>query len=48
MPDPLLILTATAYEQQRLRDSLQQATTQRLGHRVWVCGMIGISPVVLD
>ncbi|MCY3871589.1 MAG: futalosine hydrolase [Gemmatimonadetes bacterium] len=47
MPDPLLVLTATAYEQQRLRDSLQQATTQRWGHRVWVRGMIGIRPVVL-
>ena len=47
MPDPLLILTATAYEQQRLCDSLQQVTTQRLGHRAWVRGMIGIRPVVL-
>ena len=47
MPDPLLILTATAYEQQRLRDSLQQVTKQRIGYRVWVRGMIGIRPVVL-
>ncbi len=47
MPDPLFILTATAYEQQCLRDSLQQVTTQRIGHRAWVRGMIGINPVVL-
>ena len=47
MPDPLLILTATAYEQQRLRDSLQEVATQRIGHRIWVRGMIGIRPVVL-
>ena len=47
MPAPLIILSATAYEQQRLRDSLQQATTQRRGHRAWVRGMIGIRPVVL-
>lgn len=47
MPDPLIILSATAYEQQLLRDSLQQATTQRRGHRAWVRGMIGIRPVVL-
>ena len=47
MPDPLLILTATAYEQQRLRDSLQQVTTQRRGRRAWVRGMIGIRPFVL-
>lgn len=47
MPGPLIILSATAYEQQRLRDSLQQATTQRRGHRVWVRGMIGTRSVVL-
>ncbi len=47
MPDTLLILTATAYEQQRLRDSLQEVTTQRRGHRVWVRGMIGTRSVVL-
>ena len=47
MPDPLLILTATAYEQQRLRDSLQEVTTQRIGHRVWVRGMLGVKHVVL-
>lgn len=47
MPDPLFILTATAYEQQCLRDSLQQVTTQRIGHRVWVRGMIGTRSVVL-
>ena len=47
MPDPLLILTATAYEQQYLRESLQEATTQRRGHRAWVRGMIGVKPVVL-
>ena len=47
MPDLLIVLTATAYEQQRLRDSLQQVTTQRMGHRAWVRGLIGIRPVVL-
>ena len=47
MSDPLLILAATAYEQQGLRDSLQQVATQRRGHRAWVRGMIGIRPVVL-
>ena len=47
MPDLLIVLTATAYEQQRLRDSLQQVTTQRMGHRTWVRGVIGIRPVVL-
>lgn len=47
MPDLLIVLTATAYEQQRLRDSLQQVTAQRLGHRAWVRGVIGIRPVVL-
>ena len=47
MPDPLLILTATAYEQQRLCESLQEATTQRRGHRAWVHGMIGVKHVVL-
>lgn len=47
MPDPLLILTATAYEQQRLCDSLQETATQSIGHRTWVRGMIGIRPVVL-
>ena len=47
MPDPLIILSATAYEQQLLRDSLQQATTQRRGHRAWVRGMIGTRSVVL-
>ena len=47
MPDPLLILTATAFEQQRLRDSLQQVTIQHKGHRTWVRGVIGIRSVVL-
>ena len=47
MPDLLIVLTATAYEQQRLRDSLQQVTTQRMGHRTWVRGVIGIRSVVL-
>ncbi len=47
MPDPLLILTATAYEQQSLCDGFQQVTTQRMGHRSWVCGMLGIRPVIL-
>ncbi len=47
MPDLLIVLTATAYEQQRLRDSLQQVTTQRMGHRTWVRGVIGMRPVVL-
>lgn len=47
MPDPLLILTATAFEQQRLRDSLQQVTIQHKGHRTWVRGVIDIRSVVL-
>ena len=47
MPDLLIVLTATAYEQQRLRDSLQQVTTQRRGHRTWVRGVIGSRPVAL-
>ena len=47
MPAPLIILSATAYEQQRLRDSLQQATTQYMGLRTWVRGMIGTRSVVL-
>ena len=47
MPDPLLILTATAFEQQNLRDELQQGATQRIGHRTWFRGILGATPVVL-
>jgi len=47
MPEPLLILTATAFEQQNLRDDLLQAVTQPIGHRTWFRGILGTKPVVL-
>ena len=42
--DPLLILTATAYEQQNLREGL---TIKQVGHRPHCCGMLCNVPVVL-
>ena len=46
-PDPLLILTATAYEQRNLRDGLRDVTAKRLGHRAHFCGLLNGRPVVL-
>ena len=45
--DPLLILTATAYEQQQLREGLRDMTMKRVGHRPHCCGILGTRRVVL-
>ncbi len=47
MSDPLIILTATAYEQQNLREGLRDVTIRRVGHRSHFCGMLAARPAVL-
>ncbi|MCZ6633835.1 MAG: futalosine hydrolase [bacterium] len=47
MSSPILILTATAFEQAELRNSLQNAASQVLSHRVWTRGHLNGRPVVL-
>ncbi len=46
-PDPLLILTATAYEQQNLREGLRDVTMRRIGHRFHCRGLLNSRRVVL-
>lgn len=43
----ILIPTATALEQQNLRDCLAHLATQIVGHRTWTRGIIGNNTIVL-
>ncbi len=43
----ILIPTATAFEQQNLRDRLTHSATQRVGHRTWTRGILGSASIVL-
>jgi futalosine hydrolase len=47
MPNPILILTATGFEQHLLREALQQPAVQTVAHRTWTRGILGNSPVIL-
>lgn len=44
---PTLILTATAFEQQTLRDQLTHPVQQDVAHNTWTRGILGNHPVVL-
>ena len=44
---PILILTATAFEQQMLREAVVHPAVQTVAHRTWMRGVIGQIPVVL-
>lgn len=43
----ILILTATAFEQQALREAVVHPAVQTVAHRTWTRGVIGQRPVVL-
>lgn len=47
MSNPILILTATHFEQQNLRETLQQPATQSVAHRTWTRGIWGHRSVIL-
>ncbi|MFT5367623.1 MAG: futalosine hydrolase [Candidatus Latescibacterota bacterium] len=44
---PILILTATAFEQQTLRDQLTHPAQQEIAHNTWTRGILGNRPVIL-
>jgi futalosine hydrolase len=44
---PILILTATAFEQQILRDQLLHPSQQDVAHNKWTRGILGNYPVIL-
>lgn len=44
---PIIILTATAFEQQHLRTQLEQPVQQNIAHTPWTRGVLGNRPVVL-
>ena len=44
---PTIILTATAFEQQILRDQLTHPAQQNVAHNTWTRGILGNRPIVL-
>lgn len=44
---PIIILTATAFEQQKLRDRLDQPVQQEVAHKTWTRGILYQTPVIL-
>ena len=44
---PILILTATAFEQQILQDQLTHLAQQEVAHNQWTRGILGNQPVIL-